>query len=325
MIYKPSTAVMSLLVVFLFSMSFTIYASSLQNTNKNFVLLPGPVLDANLFQKFSSKGAMIEGRPMTQADKLPPALLVSQDSKQNNQTPRQIVFTTKILFNATSNRLFDYYAIPVYHTPPVKLLVDSIYSPPTFLAEQRFEENSSDEGYFILSPIIDRLYKNMTISIDDFPNLSKGQVGIERIKATFAINGEDVGFSLGISQKIPTQFEIPPPKSFNSSLFLNIDYLGKTAGSSDNIYTTANFSNNKSFVSSPEITVIASKSLNAKKLKDGCPIISAGVFDEKTKKWKKVEAIREELLDSIDICAYNLFPGHYSKFAVGGVVPPNQL
>ena len=72
MIYKPSTAVMSLLVVFLFSMSFTIYASSLQNTNKNFVLLPGPVLDANLFQKFSSKGAMIEGRPMTQADKLPP-------------------------------------------------------------------------------------------------------------------------------------------------------------------------------------------------------------------------------------------------------------
>ena len=165
----------------------------------------------------------------------------------------------------------------------------------------------------------------MTISIDDFPNLSKGQIGIERIKATFAINGEDVGFSLGISQKIPIQFEIPPPKSFNSSLFLNIDYLGKAAGFSDNIYTTANFSNNKSFVSSPEITVIASKSLNAKKLKDGCPVISACVFDEKTKKWKKVEAIREEVLDSIDICAYNLFPGHYSKFAVGGVVPPNQL
>lgn len=313
------------IIVFLFSTTFAIYASSLQNTLNKDILVPGPLLNASLFQKFASNGAMIEGRPVTQMDRLPPALLISQNSTMNNQTTRQVEFTTKASLNATAEKLFDYYAIPVYHTPSADLLEDKSYSPPTFLVEQKFGDNSTNEGYFVLSPIIDSLYRNMTTFIDDFPTLGKGAIGIKQIKATFDIDGRNVGFSFGISHKIPPQFQIPRPKSFNSSLFLNIDYLGKVAVDSDNSYTAANFSDNRSFIHSPKITLIATKTLNAKKLQDGCPVISAGAFDEHTKKWKKVETAREGLLDSFDNCAYSLFPGHYSKFAVGGVVPPNQL
>jgi hypothetical protein len=313
------------LVVFLSSTTFAIFASSMQDIRKIDILVPGPFLDATLFQKLASNGAMIEGKPMNETDKMPPALLVSQFSTLNNKTTRQVVFTAKTFFNATAENLFENYAIPVYHTPSLDLLANKSYSPPTFLVEQKFGDKSSNEGYFILSPIIDRLYRNMTISIDGFPTLSKDAIGIKQIKATFDIDGRDVGFSFGISHKIPPEFQIPPPKSFNSSLFLNIDYLGKVSVKSNTNNIEANFSDNRYFHSSPTITLITTKSLNAKKLQDGCPVISAGVFDEQTKKWKKVVATREELLDSLDICAYNLYPGHFSKFAVGGVVPPIQF
>ena len=141
---------------------------------------------------------------------------------------------------------------------------------------------------------------------------------------TFAKEGRTVGFSFGISREIPEELKIRSPSKFNTTLFLNIDYIGE--GSTQSGAKGLNFSDPTYFTSSPKVSLIVSKSLNAEKLNDGCPKMAAGLFDDDTGRWRPANLTRSEKLGSSeDVCSYKLLTEHFSKFAVGGVVPPGQL
>ena len=135
-------------------------------------------------------------------------------------------------------------------------------------------------------------------------------------------DGTRVGLSFGTSSEIPAKFNITQPKSFNTTLFLNIDYIGNESSKS-NIKKSKNLnlSSTESFFSSPKGTLQVSKSLNAEKLNDGCPKIKAGVFNDITRKWQPLNVTRNSTTDSESTCGYQLLIGHFSKFAVGDVVP----
>ena len=49
--------------------------------------------------------------------------------------------------------------------------------------------------------------------------------------------------------------------------------------------------------------------------------MAAGLFDDDTGRWRPANLTRSEKLGSEDVCSYKLLTEHFSKFAVGGVVP----
>ena len=51
----------------------------------------------------------------------------------------------------------------------------------------------------------------------------------------------------------------------------------------------------------------------------------AGLIDDNTGRWRPDNLTRSEKLDIEDVCSYKLLTEHFSKFAVGGVVPPGQF
>ena len=83
-----------------------------------------------------------------------------------------------------------------------------------------------------------------------------------------------------------------------------------------------NFSNSKSFASSPDINIVVSKSLGITKLADGCPDVNLYSFNEYTTKWAQLDkAMRTPILDIHNECGYTVHTQHFSKFAVGGIKP----
>ena len=52
---------------------------------------------------------------------------------------------------------------------------------------------------------------------------------------------------------------------------MNIGYVGAAGGTTTAAAKMVNFSNSKSFASSPDINIVVSKSLGVTKLADGCP------------------------------------------------------
>ena len=67
----------------------------------------------------------------------------------------------------------------------------------------------------------------MTLLVNEFPTQKNAKTNVEKIKVTFAKEGRTVGFSFGISSEIPEGLKIRSPSKFNTSLFLNIDYIGE--------------------------------------------------------------------------------------------------
>jgi hypothetical protein len=105
------------------------------------------------------------------------------------------------------------------------------------------------------------------------------------------------------------------------ALFMNIGYIGEGVGATA-ATKVLNFSNPKSFASSPDISILVSKSsrLSIAKLPDGCPDISLYSFNESVAKWQQLDKpIRAAMLDGHDECGYILQTQHFSKFAVGGI------
>jgi hypothetical protein len=108
------------------------------------------------------------------------------------------------------------------------------------------------------------------------------------------------------------------------ALFMNIIYIGGEGGK------VVNFSNPKSFTSSPEIKILVSKAFNITKLADGCPDIRLISINESVAtaaheaSWKtSIKPIRDKGTDSENACGYTLKTGHFSKFAVGGSISPH--
>ena len=230
-----------------------------------------------------------------------------------------------IPFNTTATEIFDKYEIPTYPTPSEDIAKGSVFSPPTFIVRQSVDNdtNGGNSAFFTLTPILERIFPDMTLLVNEFPTQKNAKTKVEQVKVTFAKEGRSVGFSFGISREIPEGLKIRSPSKFNTTLFLNIDYIGE--GSTQPGAKGLNFSDPAYFTSSPEVSLIVSKSLNAEKLGDGCPKMAAGLFDEDTGRWRPANLTRSEKLGSEDACSYKLLTEHFSKFAVGGVVPPGQL
>jgi hypothetical protein len=104
---------------------------------------------------------------------------------------------------------------------------------------------------------------------------------------------------------------------------MNIGYIGEGVGATA-APKVVNFSNPKSFASSPDISILVSKSsphLTMSKLPDGCPNISLYSFNDSIAKWQQLDKpIRAAMLDIHDECGYILQTQHFSKFAVGGIL-----
>jgi hypothetical protein len=134
----------------------------------------------------------------------------------------------------------------------------------------------------------------------------------------FAGNANNIGFSFGVSDIIPTSFRLPRVPVDSLALFVNVGYIGETAK-----IKVANFSDPNSFATSPDISILVSKSspqLNISKLPDGCPDVKLYSFNEFDAKWQQLDKpIRSATLDTHDECGYILQTQHFSKFAVGGI------
>jgi hypothetical protein len=288
--------------------------------------LPPPKIDKSVLHTFNILGAKIHGGPIKSANDLPRSVIVTSEDEIKDQKGRQVTFSTPALFNTTAPEIFKKYDIPIYASPPRSRVTDTIYSPPTFVIKQYGHDNPKSDGFFTLTPILEKTYQNMTLLINDFPLMENQSTGVDKIKMTFAKDEIRVGLSIGASEGIPTEFNVTKPKAFNTTLFLNTGYIGNEASkfNSDKL-NGLNLSSVNAFSPSPELTLKVSKSLNAEKLDDGCPKMKAGVFNDVTRKWSPLNVTRTATEDSGDRCGYQLLLGHFSKFAVGGVVPPNAL
>lgn len=294
---------------------------------KNNELSP-PILDQTSLNVFKSLGAHLGNKPLTTNNGLPPVVVTPSEVQIKNQVERQITFTVPIPFNTTATEIFGKYKIPTYPTPSEDVARGSIFSPPTFIVRQSVDNdtNLGNTGFFTLTPILERIFPDMTLLVDEFPTQKNAKTTVVQIKVMFAKEGGPVGFSFEISREIPEGLKIRSPSKFNTTLFLNIDYIGEESTKSDGKdLRRLNFSDPTFFISSPEVSLIVSKSLNAEKLNDGCPKMAAGLFDDDTGKWRPASLTRSEKGDSEEVCSYKLLTEHFSKFAVGGVVPPGQL
>jgi hypothetical protein len=325
---KNKLSIAQALILYLFvisSVSFSVFVLSSEMVfARNHELFP-PILNKTLLNFFNSLGANLGNKPLTADNGLPPAVVTPSEVQVTNRGEKQITFAVPIPFNTTAAEIFDKYMIPTYPTPREDIAKGSVFSPPTFIIRQSVDNdtNGGNPAFFTLTPILERIFPDMTLLVNEFPTQKNAKTKVEQIKVTFAKEGRTVGFSFGISSEIPEGLKIRSPSKFNTTLFLNIDYIGE--GSTQSGAKGLNFSDPTYFTSSPEVSLIVSKSLNAERLKDGCPKMAAGLFDDDTGRWRPANLTRSEKLGSEDVCSYKLLTEHFSKFAVGGVVPPGQL
>ena len=287
--------------------------------------LSSPILNKTSLDAFNSLGAKLGNEPLTSNNGLPPAVVKPSEFQKTNHGERQITFAVPIPFNTTATEIFDKYKIPTYPTPSEEIAKGSVFSPPTFVVRQSVDNdtNRGNPAFFTLTPILERIFPDMTLLVNEFPTQKNAKTKVEQIKVTFAKEGKSVGFSFGISTEIPEGLKIRSPSKFNTTMFLNIDYMGEA--NTQSAAKGLNFSDPTYFTSSPEVSLIVSKSLKAEKFNDGCPKMAAGLFDDDTERWRPANLTRSEKLGSEDVCSYKLLTEHFSKFAVGGVVPPGQL
>lgn len=281
-----------------------------------------PFLNDSSLRTFVANGATLGGTvPIKKVDQLPPGFLVSTEKRPaavvvSNTTTNPVTFKTQIPSTASASQIYNSFKIPTYPAPVKDIASHIIYISPVFVIKQQDSDNNS----FILTPIIAKIFPDMSLLLNHSSQVASGLAKVQDIKMKFAQNASDVGFSFGISDSIPAAFRVPKAPVDILALFMNIGYVG---GRGAGEVKAVNFSNAKSFVSSPEATILVNKSLNMTKLADGCPDISLFSFNESTGNWQQIgKPIRVEMLDVHNECAYILRTEHFSKFAVGGPKPP---
>jgi hypothetical protein len=302
---------------------------ALDKSSESLVELSPPRLDQSTEQVFKTMGARIGNIPLTAEVGLPPSFIMTLQGNISDKVERQVIFTIPSMFNETATELFTRYAIPKYQIPASGLNESVVFNPPTFVISQIIDNDTGlkNDGFFTLTPLLDRVIPPTTILVDKLANPENSSTEVKEIKFNLSKEGESVGFSFAVSAEIPEGLNVRPTSKFKTSLFLNIDYVGKQdKGSNPNEIGKLNFSDPANFISSPEIIIDALKSLNSVKLDDGCPKLAAGLFNEQSGKWQPAKINRTQSLDTSTVeCSYKLQTEHFSKFAVGGVVPPAEL
>jgi hypothetical protein len=306
-----------------------VIVQALDKSSEGPVEIPPPGLDQSTEEVFKTMGAHIGNIPLTAEVGLPPSFIMTPQGNISINVERQVIFTTPSMYNETATELFSKYAIPTYQIPDLGINESVVYNPPTFVIRQIIDNNTGLEkdGFFTLTPLLDRVIPPITILVDKIANPENSSTKAKEIKFNLGKEGESVGFSFAVSPEIPEGLNVRPTSKFKTSLFLNIDYVGKQNGGSDTNETgKLNFSDPANFITSPEVIIGALKSINSVKLDDGCPKMAAGLFNEQTGKWQPAKINRTQSLDTSTVeCSYKLQTEHFSKFAVGGVVPPVEL
>lgn len=317
-----------MIILNIIPMSSLLVVGALDKSPESLAEIPAPKLDQSTENVFKSMGATVGNVPLTAEVGLPPALITTSQGNISGNISKQVVFATPAKFSETASELYTNYAIPRYQIPATGLNESVIYIPPTFVIRQIIDNDSNLKkgGFFTLTPLLDRVVPPASILIDNIANPENSSTKVKQIRFSLSEGGESVGFSFAISPEIPQGLNVRPTSKFNTSLFLNIDYVGKQGeGPNSKPTNTLNFSDPSKFTSSPEIIIGALKSLNSVKLDDGCPKLAAGLFNEQTGKWQPAKINRTQLADTPSAdCIYKLQTEHFSKFAVGGVVPPAE-
>ena len=268
-------------------------------------------LNGEALKTFISKGALVNGKKIDRVNEMPEGFIQSAKELKSLNQPKEIIFGRSAPVNSTASQLFKSYAIPNYPAPTPEIAVESIYIPPIFFIKQ---DNSNNN--FILTPIIGKIFSNMSVLINEAFSTESNITSIERLEMKFAKQATNVGFSFGTSDNIPKNLGLPTLPIDKIALFLNIDYI-----LSDEL-TKIDFANPESFISSPLSYIGIDKSLNTDKLKDGCPDVSLYAYNEITQQWDKLDTLqRHKLFDTEDKCGYLIKLQHFSKFAVGGIQP----
>lgn len=284
-----------------------------------------PFLNDSSLRTFVANGATLGGTiPIKKVDQLPSGFIVSTEKRTAGMfvsnittTTKAITFKTAIPSTASASQIYNSFKIPTYPAPVKDIAPHVTYISPVFVVKQQDSDNNS----FTLTPIIAKIFPDMSLLLNHSSQVASGLAKVEDVKMKFAKSANDVGFSFGISDTIPAAFRLPKVPIDTLALFMNIGYVGG-AGEAKLI----NFSNPDSFVSSPEITILVNKSLNITRLADGCPDIKLFSFNESRADWQQQQQedkpIHAAILDVDNECAYILRTEHFSKFAVGGVKPP---
>jgi hypothetical protein len=268
-------------------------------------------LNAEALKTFISKGALVNGKKIDRVNEMPEGFIQSAEDLKSLKQPKEIIFERSAPVTSTASQLFKSYAIPNYPAPTPEIAAESIYIPPIFFIKQ---DNSNNN--FILTPVIGKIFSNMSVLINEAFSTESNITSVERLEMKFAKQATNVGFSFGTSDNIPKNLDLPTLPIDKIALFLNIDYI-----LSDEL-TKIDFANPESFISSPLSYIAIDKSLNTDKLKDGCPDVSLYAYNEITQQWDKLDTLqRYKLFDTEDKCGYLLKLQHFSKFAVGGIQP----
>jgi hypothetical protein len=268
-------------------------------------------LNAEALKTFISKGALVNGKKIDRVNEMPEGFIQSAKELKSLNQPNDIIFGRSAPVTSTASQLFKSYAIPNYPAPTPEIAVESIYIPPIFFIKQ---DNSNNN--FILTPVIGKIFSNMSVLINEAFSTESNITSVERLEMKFAKQATNVGFSFGTSDNIPKNLGLPTLPIDKMALFLNIDYI-----LSDEL-RKIDFANPESFISSPLSYIAIGKSLNTDKLKDGCPNVSLYAYNEITQQWDTLDTLqRYKLFDTEDKCGYLIKLQHFSKFAVGGIQP----
>ncbi|MGB7954572.1 MAG: hypothetical protein WCF23_11385 [Candidatus Nitrosopolaris sp.] len=289
-------------------------------------IVTAPYLNDSSLRTFIANGATIAGRtPISKVDQLPSGLLISSEKQTINSTInaslslKPITFKTSVPATTSASQIYKLFRIPTYPAPVKDIASHIIYVSPAFVVEQQGSGNS----IFTLTPIIAKIFPGMTVMLNHNSSVGSGLAKVENVKMKFAESANNIGFSFGISDNIPTSIRLPKVPVDTVALFINVGYIGVGGGVTSAI-KVVNFSNPKLFASSPDISILVRKSsphLAMSKLPDGCPNISLYSFNESIAKWQQLDKpIRAAMLDIHDECGYILQTQHFSKFAVGGIL-----
>ena len=214
-------------------------------------------LNAEALKTFISKGAVVNGKKIDRVNEMPEGFIQSAEELKSLKQPKEIIFGKSAPVTSTASQLFKSYAIPNYPAPTREIAVESTYIPPIFFIKQ---DNSNNN--FILTPVIGKIFSNMSVLINEPFSTESNITSVERLEMKFAKQATNVGFSFGTSDDIPKNLDLPSLPVDKIALFLNIDYI-----LSDEL-TNIDFANPESFISSPLSYITIDKSLNTDKLKD---------------------------------------------------------
>jgi hypothetical protein len=210
-----------------------------------------------------------------------------------------IVFNLTAPASSTGQELFEFFLIPTYPNPTEDVADGATYVAPAFVIPYSTSNNN-----FVLTPVIGRVFPGMTLTLLQASFVEAEVAKVERLNMTFNVEGNNVGFSFGISDSPPPG--TPDPDLDATALFLDVGFVGDV-----------DFSNPSAFQSSPKIDILVNKTLPGfPELPNGCPDFRLLFFNGE--EWEEVQKLNPTG-NFTDFCPFTLEPEHFSKFAVGGV------